>query len=246
MKRGKQGERKIDPKFSTDMDLAQSIPQMLDYIEGKRDTLSAEGFPEVQIPQLCTFMEAIVLKAPRDQLKGKIDDLNKRVAYTTTVCSMYDFADGRILELIDEMHRRGELQDEPYLGWKSSYELAAKRHHKETVALTVQLFLFIRSMATKRPANRPRGSQNSNHEFDRQIIHESLKSFEMGPPRPDGEGTVMFTKNMAVAAIRAEVALALKDGRLKPLGTDENESCANNLKRILRQFDNMLGAAENN
>jgi hypothetical protein len=131
------GQRKVDPKLAVTVQLASFIPRFEAFLAGEAETISLPGNPELVIPQLCTFLDGLILQMPKKLRKGRFEQILIESRSATELCLAAHVSNIEKLELLQMMVERGEISKSVFDGWSSIIEASAKQRHKETVRIIV-------------------------------------------------------------------------------------------------------------
>ncbi len=242
------GQRKVDPKLETKEPLEQYVPMIESYLSHERETISHPGNPEVSIPQLCTFLDGLILQMPKKLRKGRFEQILAASRSATEVCFAAYVAGIEKTELLTLMLARGQITQSIFDGWHASIQAAAKQHHRDTANIIVEFYhRAFNSELANRPKHRPSGSESrATVQFDDDVIHSML--MKLRKERDTSNGRVVgYTLAEAEAALRSEVRIALEQDQSVMLGDGTAKSNLDtHHKRILRKLRAMHRAADEN
>jgi hypothetical protein len=227
-----QGKKPPDLRLQSDIDLATCIPRMMAYVLGDVPRLSDEGKPEITIPQLCTFMEAMLLQLPKHFPKGQVRDIQERVRKLTEICFAHSYARAAEVKLLEDMRASGDIDEIVFQRRKDASHQAGKIDHRDCVALVIELHQGIHR--ERKPAHRPEG-HSSRDEADSEILRRTFEKVEL-------HGSISDVKRK----LRETISEALESGELKPLGVTKKESIDTHSKRIRRKLSSWTRDADEN
>jgi hypothetical protein len=240
-----QGKKPKKRRLATSEDLSRYIPQFMDYIEGKRNFIVNGQGPDLTIPHMCTFMEAIVEQADAKRLKGRIVDVREGLHKVTEACMMADFANRTQLNLIEGVRRFGDLSVEAYARWKDSALRLARQNHINTAALVVQLFVHLRSQP-KAP-HRPRGSETKAwSDIDDQILDSVMKRAAFKTETDGDERIAYFHGAVAFKELRTVITEMVSQKQIRALGETgiDKQSIDTHHKRLKRKLNSRFRQAD--
>jgi hypothetical protein len=242
------GTRWTEPKLKTDERLTSYIPRFCAFLLGESDRIADPGKPEISIPQLCTFMEALIDQMPKANRKGRYEQIRAKVRDVVMMCFSVAVANREQLELLATMLDRGHILRTVHDGWAETIRAKQKQDFRDTVALLVEIYcLAYLNSPSGNPKNRPKGSASRETAvFDTTVIHRTLEAVTSAGENREGpaEG---YSLADAETELRNQLRLALTEFSAPSRGDGtEKSKFDTHFKRVLRKLRTMHELADKN
>jgi hypothetical protein len=229
--------RPPNPKYQSDCDLGRFIPQMEDYLAGKRPKVTAGEVREISIPELCTFMEALLLQLPKRFPRGSVEALREHVRDVSKYCYANSLASKCELRLLENMKLTGDIDDVAFERWKRASESCAEKVFRATVQFVTDLHSMIQTTCEKRPAHRPEGSLAAPLvASDRKVLDRAILKAAANYTADDGTLRLSFNMSAVMEKLRESIREATQDGVLPRRGSTPKENIDAHARRIRRKI----------
>lgn len=190
------------------------ILKMIGYLLGKTPRVSVQEKPEVQNPQLCTIMRAMLDELPKRLDKGKVRELQEKVLRLAELSLAEQVAQGEQLHMLEGMLQFGDIDRDSFQRWKATCLNAVEFHHREMVGLVVELYSAIRRAYPPKLADSLK--RTSLEHFD-EVLRQDFSKFLAVDIDIDGEGNPPLDMNQGISMLRDAIRQASERGYFKPL-----------------------------